>query len=448
MNVPRKSATLRRSAIVIGLFCAATLSLPASAASAQFPGYTLKVKLIGGKQYEALYNEVIPKWEAATGAHVQILSSKSHFELNRELKEDIAAGHIDYCVATNHTSFAPLFTELFRDLKGQFPADFLAHFGQRTLAAATVDGKLELIPRHSDVSELYYVKSLYADAANKKAYQAKYGVALAPPQTWKEFARQAKFFAKPPQRYGTQFAGKDEAMTGRFYEMLVADGGQMFDANWRPTFNSPAGVEALNFFVDLYQSGAVPKGVPNYVWDDLGQGFASGNIALDLDWGGWAGFFNDPKNSKIAGNVGITRAPKGAAGIRTGWSGSHGFSITQRCDNLPAAMSFISALTSFDAQMSEAKSGLMPAREDVQKAALAYFKAKGDHYGEQVFETFAAGMKEDSFTPPKTESWDEVSNAIWPELQKAILGEKSAKQALDDAALKVSAVMKEAGQLK
>ena len=29
-------------------------------------------------------------------------------------------------------------------------------------------------------------------------------------------------------------------------------------------------------------------------------GFASGTVALNLDWPGWAGFFNDPKSSKVA----------------------------------------------------------------------------------------------------------------------------------------------------
>ena len=32
---------------------------------------------------------------------------------------------------------------------------------------------------------------------------------------------------------------------------------------------------------------------------------------MDLDWAGWAAFFNDPANSKIAGDVGLVRAPKG-----------------------------------------------------------------------------------------------------------------------------------------
>ena len=429
---------------------AAAFSLTAFVGSAQaqeFKGYTLKVKLIGGTQYEQLYS-VIPAWEKKTGAKVQILSRKNHFELDKEIKQDIAARNIDYCVASNHTSFAPQYGNIYRDLRTVLPAAYLNHFGKLVMEHSTVGGTLVQLPRHSDVSELYYNKKFYESAENKAAYKTKYGKELAVPETWTEFSQQAKFFSKPPSVYGTQFPGKDEAITGRFYEMLVAEGGQMFDKNWRPTFNSAEGERALNFFVDLYKSGAVPKGVPNYLWDDLGQGFASGNIALDLDWSGWAQYFNDPKNSKVAGNVGIARAPKGSSGKRTGWSGSHSFSITKACDNPKAAASFVMALTSLDAQLIEARTGLIPSRTDAQKQVLNEFKKKGDTYMVEVLQTFGQAMAEDAFTPPLTPEWIESSNALWPELQKAIIGDKTSKQALDDAAKKVLAIMQDAGRVK
>ena len=62
----------------LGTLFAACLALgtalsPAFAAEdlGSFPGYTLKVKLIGGTQYEKLYTR-IPEWEKATGAKVEI----------------------------------------------------------------------------------------------------------------------------------------------------------------------------------------------------------------------------------------------------------------------------------------------------------------------------------------------------------------------------------------
>ena len=55
----------------------------------KFDGVTIDAKLIGGQQYEKLY-ERIGEWEKATGAKVNILSKKNHFELDKEIKSDIA----------------------------------------------------------------------------------------------------------------------------------------------------------------------------------------------------------------------------------------------------------------------------------------------------------------------------------------------------------------------
>lgn len=412
-----------------------------------YKGYTLRVKLIGGAQYEKLYAE-IPKWEAATGAKVQIVSSKNHFELDKEIKQDIAAGKIDYCVASNHTSFAPQYGDIYIDLNGVIKPDDLAEFDPLALKNATVDGKLVQLPRHSDISNLFYKKSLYADQKNKDAFKAKYGYDLAPPETFDQFKDQAIFFAKAPDFFGTQFVGKDEAITGRFYEMLVANGGALFDDKWNPTFNSAAGVKSLMWFKDLYDAKAVPAGSLNYLWDDTGMGFASGTVAMDLDWAGWAAFFNDPKNSKVAGDVGLVRAPKGDGGKRSGWSGSHSFSITKACDNQPAAASFVTFLTDHDNQMIEARTGLLPTRTKVWKDVEAEFKSQGNDFMANVFETYAQSMAEDAFTPPLIAPWIEVSNVIWPDLQKGILGEMDPQAALDDAAAKAKTIMEDAGYLK
>lgn len=424
----------------------AALALPAAAQEdwGSFPGYTLRVKLIGGAQYEPLY-ATIAEWEAATGATVEILSRKNHFELDREIKQDIAAGTLDWCVGSNHTSFAPQYGNIYTDLNGLIAPEVLAEFTPLILEHSTVDGRLVQLPRHSDVSNLFYQVSLFEDAENQAAFEAEYGYPLAPPETWDQVRDMAMFFANPPDFYGFQFVGKDEAVTGRFYEMLVANGGQFIDDEMRPAFNSEAGVAALQFFVDLYEAGAVPAGVPNYLWDDTGLGFGSGTVAMDLDWAGWSAYFNDPANSAVAGNVAMMRAPMGTAGIRTGWSGSHTFSITEGCDNKEAAASFVTFLTSHDRQMIEARTGLLPTRPAVWEAAAAEFAAAGNTFMADVFATFQTSMAEDAFTPPLVPEWIEISNVLWPELQAAIVGDKTAQQALDDAAAAADEIMQDAG---
>lgn len=424
-------------------------ALIAGAAAAEidfgsFDGYTLRVKLIGGAQYEPLYAE-IGAWEEMTGATVQILSRQNHFELDREIKQDIAAGTLNWCVGSNHTSFAPQYGNIYTDLRALIPQEVLDGFVPLVLEHSTVGGRLVQLPRHSDVSNLFYIRSLYEDAERAAAFEAEYGYPLAPPETWEQVTDQAKFFADPPNFFGTQFVGRDEAITGRFYEMLVAEGGQLFTDDWEPAFNSEAGVRALSWFVDLYEAGAVPAGVPNYLWDDTGLGFASGSVALNLDWAGWAAFFNSEEDSAIGGNVGVTRAPMGSAGVRTGWSGSHTFSVTETCDNKEAAASFVTFLTDHDRQMVEARRGLLPTRTAVWESAMAEFREAGDDFMVEVFETFQTSMAEDAFTPPLIAEWIEVSNELWPRLQAAMVGDMTPQQALDEAAREALVIMEDAG---
>lgn len=182
----------------------------------KFEGVTIDAKLIGGQQYEPLY-ERIGEWEKLTGAKVNILSKKNHFELDKEIKSDIASGSLKWCVGSNHSSFAPQYPKIYTDLTALIPAAEVAAFVPANIKASTLDGKLVMLPRAQfDVSALYYQKSIYADEANKKAFKAKYGYDLTPPDTWQQVTDQAMFFTKAPDFYGTQFAGKEEAINGRF----------------------------------------------------------------------------------------------------------------------------------------------------------------------------------------------------------------------------------------
>ncbi|WP_159589019.1 ABC transporter substrate-binding protein [Chelativorans xinjiangense] len=439
MNRLLFSASAGALAMALGAAPALAQELPGS-----FDGVTIDAKLIGGQQYEALYAR-IAEWEEATGAKVNVISKKNHFELDKEIKSDIATGSIGWCVGSNHSSFAPQYPGIYTDLVALLPQSEIDAFVPANISASTLDGRLVMLPRAQfDVSALYYQKSLYEDDEKKAEFKEKYGYDLVPPDTWQEVADQAAFFANPPDFYGTQYAGKEEAINGRFYEMLVAEGGEYLDADGRPAFNSEAGQRALQWFVDLYEAKAVPAGTTNYLWDDLGQGFASGTVAINLDWPGWAGFFNDPQSSKVAGDVGVKVQPKGSSGKRTGWSGHHGFSVTESCADKEAAASLVWWLTNEDSQKLEAAAGPLPTRTAVWEWVVA--EAEGDAYRQEVLTAFQQAA-EHAFPVPQTASWIEISNAVYPELQAAILGDKSAEQALNDAAEKATEILEDAGEL-
>jgi multiple sugar transport system substrate-binding protein len=417
------------------LTCAAVVALSVTGYAddqswGSFPGYTLKVKLVGGTQYEKLYSR-IPIWEKATGAKVQIVSSENYFDLDREIKQDIASGSVDWCVGSNHTSFAPQYGNFYIDLKPYIPQSVLSQYVPSAISNSTVGGKLVQLPRVTDISNIYYNELIYDNPAIRARYKAKFGHDLAPPTTYDEFKQQAIFLSSPPNSYGTM-------------EILRANGGDMFDAHMNPTFNSQAGIDALQWFVDLYKARAVPAGTVNYTWDDIGQSFAAGTLALDLDWPGFAAYFNNPKTSKIAGHVGFAVAPVGAAGKHGGWSGSHSFSVTADCNNKKAAVSFIEFLTDYDSEMMEAEAGNLPTRTKVFTDVEADFKRQDNTYMANMFSTWEASLAY-ARTPPLIPEWIDVSNAIWPQLQSAILGQKTAKQALDDAAAKVKQIVQDEG---
>ena len=108
---------------------------------------------------------------------------------------------------------------------------------------------------------------------------------------------------------------------------------------------------------------------------------------------------------------------------------------------------FVSFLTDYDRQMVEARKGLLPTRAQVWDDAKAEFRANGDDFLVTVFETYQASMAEDAFTPPLIPEWIEVSNVLWPQLQAAMIGDKSAQDALDEAAADARIVMEDAGYL-
>ena len=428
---------------IVKISLALATCLPISAMAANYKGVTIEAKFIGGQQYERLYTK-IKDWEKMTGGKVSIISKKSHFELDKEVKSDIAAGTTSWCVGSNHTSFAPQYTSIFTDLGPLLSQSHKDGYIQPLLNAGVIKGDMQMIPRAQfDVRALYYRKSLYADKTNQDGFKKEYGYELTPPKTWKEVKDHAIFFTKLDNMYGTQFPGKDEAIVGTFYEFLVSEGGEFIDKDNKAVFNSAAGQRALQWFVDLYKAKAVPAGTVQYVWDELGAGFASGTIALDFDWAGWSGYFNDPKNSKAAGNIGIIKPPMGSV-RQTGWSGSHGFSITKKCANKEAAASLITFLTNDESQKFESEKGSLPSRTAVWAQIKAEAAKSGTPYDKEKIAAFS-NAADAAFAVPQYAEWGEMANAIYPLLQKAILGDLTTKEALDKAQAKVADILEENG---
>ena len=287
-------------------------------------GIIINCAFIGGGDYEKLYDQ-LPEFEETTGANVEIIYKGNGFDIDKKLKMDFAANTVDYDVMWNHTSFFSQYIPYLEPLDSYFDSDDLKDFLPRLLNACKRDGKLWMIPRHADISSLHYRTDLFNDPKEKAAFKEQYGKDLKVPETWEEFTEVAKFFTRGTSLYGTQFAGKEEALTGRFYELLLSNDGEFLGSDGKAAFNSEAGVKAISILRDLYASGSMPKGMVNYLWDDVASNFVNGNIAIYSEWYGWYSRFQNPKYSKVAGKFDMARQPAGPGGVHGGEPvGGHG----------------------------------------------------------------------------------------------------------------------------
>ena len=400
-----------------------------------FAGKTLRMHAISGANYDELY-KLIPSLEEKTGAKVEMVFKGNGFETDKRLVQDFSAGTVDYDVCWDHSSFFSQYVKLdgLEPIDAWFSADDLKDFIPRLVDATKRDGHICVMPRHFDISCLHYRTDL--------------GISKAP-ETLDEFKTLALDITKKnPGVFGTQFAGKEEALSGRFYEVMTAEGGKLFDDKWEPTFNSADGVKAAAMFAELYKGKAMPPDMTNFLWEDVAKQWVGGLIGMYTEWFGWYSYFQDPKSSKVAGKFDLARQPKGAGGIYSGWAGHHGFSITKKAKDKAMAADLIKHLTSVAGNEMEAKLGILVSRQSVWDKIIKEAETSTDKLAKKRLELALLQAKEDFKTPPLIAEWIPMSNILYPLLQKAILGDVEPKKALDDAATQVRDMMKKAGYYK
>lgn len=412
-------------------------------------GINIRMATIGGGQYEAMYDS-IKMFEEKTGATVEIVALLDGFAIDQKLKTDFATNAVDYDVAWDHTSFVAQYTDFLLPLNDYFSEEELSQFSPAIIEAATIDGNLYLIPRHADVSALHYRSDLYENTEIAAAYKTETGEDLAIPTTLEQLDKQARFFVKNGHvKYGYGLAGKEEALTGRFYELLFASGGALFNDKYEPTFNNEIGVQVAELLRGWYEDGIIPQDTTSLLWDGDAANFCNGDVSAKLEWYGWYSYFQGAENCpKVAGKFGLARGFTGFAneGARhTGWAGAHAFSIPKASKSPEAAAQLIKFLTSEAVAYDEAKLGFLPVRNDVWDRVITDAEASDVALDKVRLETARVQISEDFKTPPLIAEWIPFSNIFYPKLQAIILGDVSAQEGLDQAAEETRQLMSDAG---
>lgn len=211
-----------------------------------------------------------------------------------------------------------------------------------------------------------------------------------------------------------------------FLGALVQNGGRMVSEDGKTvTVNSPEGVTALQQFIDLVYKYHVS---PPEAGFDTWQGFAAGAVAV-LPTGTW--FRNFAAEQTDIKSQAWPQVQFGAQPAT--WFGAHTFMLPVNAEGekLQAALTLIQWVS--EHQVDWAASGQVPARVSAQAAldpvnypSNIILGASFGQYGILDFQSVAV---------------QEMYAALDPELSAALNNQKSAQQALDDAASRMQQVL-------
>lgn len=174
------------------------------------------------------------------------------------------------------------------------------------------------VPYHDGPECLIYRRDLFEDSSLRARYEQQFQQPLAPPTTWDEFHRVARFLHKPAERlYGTVFAAFPDGHNSvyDFLLQLWTRSGDLFSRSSKLRFYSPEAIEALTFYRKILadQTAIHPECL---TLDSVAAGlaFAAGHVAMMINWFGFATMAHTSPSSAVQGKVDIADIPHGGQG--------------------------------------------------------------------------------------------------------------------------------------
>lgn len=205
------------------------------------------------------------------------------------------------------------FKILNEDIQQDAPQDFPHGWSDSLLKAQNFEGQIVGLPFHDGPECFIYRKDLFEDETEKIKYFGQFGKDLEVPQTWDDFRQVARFFHRPDQNlYGSIFACYPDGHNTvfDFCLQLWTRGGELLDEQGKVNVDQDKAIAALDFYRQLVNdpSAVHPKSreVESVA---AGQAFANGEVAMMINWFGFASFCEVHESSKVKGNVGVTILP-------------------------------------------------------------------------------------------------------------------------------------------
>lgn len=217
--------------------------------------------------------------------------------------------------------------------RSKFPLD---SYLPATVSTGEYFGKLYAAPSTSDGGMLYYRTDLLKAA----------GIAAAP-ATWEEMvAAIKKVQATNPQMggYVGQFQ-KYEGLTVNFQEAVRSANGAIVDDKGKPVVNSADALKGLNFLVDGFKQGYIPREAITYMEEECRHAFQDGKVMFMRNWPyAYSLLSATDGSSKVTGKFAIAPLP-GMSGPGTSSLGGHNFAVSSFTKNKTSCLKFIQFMT-------------------------------------------------------------------------------------------------------
>jgi len=264
-----------------------------------------------------------------------------------------------------------------------------------------------------------------------------------PPKTWSEFVDQSRKLqaAGIVGKYATAWSwAQKECLICDFVAIMASFGGEFFDEDLNPMFNSEAGVEALQWMIDsIYKYKISDPASLTFTETDVDALMEGGRIAFQLRWGLPLVPLNNPEISKVVNECKVGLFPAKTREMYPGYtvSGPMGWSIAPASDNREEAWEYVKFRAGFVGSKRNAiKYGIAPGWAPLFKDPFVTAAIPG------LDVMLEAGKH--VVNRPRVPWYYKFSDALQVELHKALTRAKSPKQALDDAVSKTLEIKREA----
>jgi len=316
------------------------------------------------------------------------------------------------------------------------PSDYPNGWSKSLLYKQQFNNKTIGLPFHDGPECLIYRKDLFESEHEGTAFFEQYGKPLSIPKTWDDLIQVAEFFNRPDQDlYGTTFAAYPDGHNTvfDFCLQLWTRNGELFDNEKRIKLNSNAAIEGMEFYRKaLKNTNAIHPESRNFDSVKSGMAFANGNLAMMVNWFGFASMCEFLEDSKVKGKVDIANVPAGPNGEGTSLNAYWMYVIGSGSKHKDLAYEFIKFAVNEKNDKLLTLEGAIGCRKstwhdyEVNKTVPYYHKLEALHQKTRSL--------------PRKSNWTEIANVIDQLVLEVINTSNDIKHILDRAQIEIDSI--------